>query len=213
MGELIILTVGPAIGAFIGFMGAYLISTLNKVYERKRLGKEQFYKLIALLYEIKGNIKRCEGLLEQRMTKNMISFSTLIASTYKSQWSRVNLSSLNIEVYLNIERIYQLFSFVLHNLEKSSVIETDVKKKKNEETHTQRSIIHEYRYNVAMAFIREYLRSAYKLYNQTYPHVMRYAKENDFNLSERVKTDLDRYPLEYVMDQINKFGLKDNHLD
>ncbi len=202
-----------AIGAFIGFIGALIIAYQKIKLDKNSENTEQFYKLIALMYEIKRNIKRCEFLLGEKMEKGKISFSTILSLTYKSHWSKIKLSQLHIDVYINIERIYHLFGFVVYNIEKANVLETDITKKIVDETHTQRSIIHDYRYNVAIAFIIEYLRSAYKLYNNTHPHVLDYAKKNKIEISEKIIEDLDKYTLPHVMEQIMKYKLNNNNLD
>ena len=201
-------TIGSAIGSFIGVIGAILIAYFKIRSEKKKEQTEQFYKLIALMYEIKRNIKRCEFFLSERINKNKISFSTILSLTYKSHWSRINLSELDIEVYINIERIYHLFEFVVYNIEKANVLEIDIKKK----THTQRNIIHEYRYNVAIAFIMEYLRDCYEKYNEVYNHVLKYSNNKKIEISKSIKKDLEKYSKDYVINQVEKFQLKGNIL-
>lgn len=84
-------SIGSAIGSFVGVIGAVLIAYIKIRTEKKKEQTEQFYKLIALMYEIKRNIKRCELFLDQRLNKNKISYSTILSLTYKSHGFRVFL--------------------------------------------------------------------------------------------------------------------------
>ncbi|HCE95609.1 MAG TPA: hypothetical protein DER04_02435 [Holosporales bacterium] len=74
--------IGTAIGSFVGVIRALLVAYCNINSEKKKEQTEQFYKLIAIMYELKRNINRCEFLLSERLEKNIISFSAILSLIY-----------------------------------------------------------------------------------------------------------------------------------
>ena len=200
---------GAIIGSALVVFGAYWIANRKIDSVLKSSKKEQFNRFITLMYELKRNIARCEFFID-KAGKNTISFAKIYTPTFSNQWSKINLSNLDPQVYIAIEKIYFLFETVMYNIEKANVVEIHIEQKDiTNLVHTQKSIIDFERYGRAVAFIRCYLLDAYTNFNLIHAKVIHYAKKNNFKLPK----DIQKYTLKYAINNQIKYKLEDGKLD
>ena len=197
---------GSLVGSSIGVFGVLYIAHWKINREKKEEEKERFNQLIVIMYEIRKNIKRCEFL----MKKNQISFSTIRTPTYSNLVSQIKLSGLDLQVYVSIEKIYYLFEVVLYNIEKANVLKIETTKTEHTEKQIQKSHIDDERYRNGIAFIQEYLNSAYINYNIIHGIVKIYAQNHNFEFPE--SEDIDRYSSKHIIDKTIEYQLKNNTL-
>jgi len=158
---------------------------------------------------LKKNIKRCEMLIGDFYGRNIISFSTILTPAFSSKWSQISITDLDMNVYVSIEKIYYLFEVVMYNIEKANVIQTEIRANKTVfETHIQKNIVGSERYGNGIAFIREYLKSAYKNFNKVYKGIKKYANKNKYLFPNNIE----KFNDEYIQTQSVYLKLLDNEL-
>lgn len=200
--------VGSAIGAIIAIGGSFLILYIRYLMDLRSNNKEQYNKLIAIVYELHRTIGRCEFFIES-LQNNIVSFAHIFTPTFDSQWSQIRISGIHPKIYNSIQKIYGIIDIVVYNIDKANVVETKLHKDKEGNTvQTQKSIIDE-RYRRAIAFIKEYLKDMYKNFNIVYIEVSRYAKDNRFEFPH----DLNGYSKEYVECRNRLYTLKDTKIN
>ena len=203
METLLCSAVGSTAGSFVGVLGVVYVAYKQLKIDKKEEEKERFKQLIVIMYEIRKNIERCEFL----MNKNQISFSTILTTTYSNQLSQIKLSGLDLDVYVRIEKIYYLFAVVMYNIEKSNVVMTEIIKTQTEK-QIQKNHIDKKRYGRGIAFIREYLKSAYENFNTIHRIVKIYAQNHNFEFPE----DMKDYSSHHIIDKTFEYQLKNNTL-
>lgn len=194
--------IGAAIGAMIAIFGSLIIFLFQYRSRLKNEKKEQYNRLVAIIYELRRIIRTFELFVDFK-SKTTVSFDAIFPHNFKNQVSQIRISDINPEIYDAIEKIYLVSEVFMYNLEKSNVVKTIKKESKGKDTeYIQESIICQ-RYWNAVSFLDTYLEDMYRQFNVICREVKLYAKKNKFLFPK----DIEQYSTSYVVDKIKKYNL------
>lgn len=224
--------IGSLIIAIITLISVAII-LYKLILEQKRRKKEQYNRLLAIVYELKMIIKRCEGYL-YFWKENKKHYNKIIIHDFNNQLAQAQLSDINPKIYNSIKKIYSITEVIMDNFIRSEVLnstigELNINKIKNahlnwmnekkediqiplknvSQTYLQLSDIDSRRYSVAISFIVHYLEDLYKNFNFICFGVQRYAVKNKFEFPNDIK----RYTQKYVVDMVRDYNLDCGKLD
>ena len=224
--------IGSLIIAIITLISVAVI-LYKLISEQKKRRKEQYNRLLAIIYELKMIIIRCEAYL-YFWKKNKKHYNKIIIHDFNNQLAQAQLSDINPKIYNSIKKIYSITEVIMDNLNRSEIINSvngELSKNKIKNAHLnwinekkedihislkninqaylQLSDIDSRRYSVAISFIQHYLEDLYKNFNFICLGVQKYANKNKFEFPN----DMKRYTQEYVVGKIKDYDLKCGKLD
>ena len=157
----------------------------NHYKEKGNERRKQYSNLLFILHELRYFIERYETYLDFKKD-NCISFNTIAFGQGLNYMEPSHAFNLNPQVYIDVQKIYKIAQEIMYILEHSEAVTTTVKKKNNEEIHTQDNVLSG-RYYRVVAFVEHYLLDSYNRFNSVFRQIKRLSDRYNYDFPRTLK--------------------------
>lgn len=186
--------------------------------------KIRYNRLIAILFEMRLFIIRCEAFLDKQK-EGKKHYNKIKMTYFNSQMPLSLVSDIPSDIYNAIKNVYYGAEVIADNISRAEIVNTYhytsanelpvIRSQDNEQKwilskiEYQNSDIDDKRYGVALAFVRCYLKDIYDNYNVVSKETKKYALKKGYYFPDKLKC----YEPECINSKVSLYQLEDSKLE